>query len=545
MTRITFIPLLCIVILVLQHYLFKTILISCFYVQKTIRNNSKQIKKAINFALFSALTLGIFSCNPSESVEEVTNEVAKQSVDISRKVIYAQEKGEVRLGKKLNDPYSVKNMQTALDRLLKEKGLRSFTLSATHLYIKFTPKTEEELDKLKSYSDLILYDYPIDYEIIGEGAYSYTNPELKEEQPAEQYASVPINYDLPKEVDYEILEHLHIPDEYNQDGTLRSKTKVPEHLIEELVTTSLILTDNLDNEKVSSKKTPFETHQMMRSSWTPAGQIFFVENYNPGTGVVNRTSPLVGASVRARRWHITHRGLTDNNGRFSCDGTFKRDANYSIKWERQDFDLRSGAFAQAIYNGPKQSENWNLTISSGESRNYAIVHTAAQEYYYGNRFGLKSPPTNGFWNSRLKIKVSNNDDSFHCKDCRTFGAIPRLVIGNLGRTADQIYGTTIHEITHSSHWELRREEWNNNNTEQRLKESWAQGVEWLFTTRRYRGYNSAYVFQSDYQWRTPVENPVYTSLMVDLNDNFDQSINVTNAAGQLLPIDRVAGYTFL
>ncbi len=453
MTCIIFISVLCIVILVLQHYLFQNIIKTYFYVQKTIRNNSKQIKKIVNSTLILALSLGVFACNPSESIEEVTEEVAIKNSDISRKTTINIEKDD---------------------------------------------------------------------------------------------ASVPIDYELPKEIKYEIVEYLFIPDEYNQDGTLRSKTNIPEHLVEELVTISLTLTDNLDKEKgASNNKNSLETPQIMRSSWRPAGQIFFVENYNPGTGIVNRTSPLVGASVRARRWHITHRGLTDNNGRFSCDGTFKRDANYSIKWERQDFDIRSGTFGQAIFNGSKQKGDWNLTISSGESRNYAIVHTAAQEYYYGNRFGLKSPPRNGFWNSRLKIKVSNNNRSFHCKDCRTFGAIPRLVIGNLGRTADQIYGTTIHEIAHSSHWELRREEWNNNNTEERLKESWAQGVEWLFTTRRYRGYNSAYVFQSDYQWRTPVENPVYTSLMVDLNDNFDQSINVTNAAGQLLPIDRVAGYTFL
>jgi hypothetical protein len=438
-------------------------------------------------------------------------------------------------------------MQVALNTLAKNRrNVSSFTLSATHYYIKFIPSTEEELDRLKNYSDLILYDYPLDYEIIGEGSSSYRDPDLKEDQPTYQYASVPVDYDLPKGIKYELLENLFIPDEYNEDGSLRIITKLSKDLIEDLVTASLVLTDNVEETKQSignKDKSNLGTNRMYRSSWQPAGQILFVDTYEINNRVVSRNSPLVGAKVRARRWATTHEGLTDNNGNFSCNGTFKRDANYSIKWERQDFDLRSGTFGQAIFNGPKQRGDWNLTISSGESRMYAIVHTAAQQYYYGNRFGLKSPPTNGFWNSRLKIAVYNKRvEAGHCKDCRTLGAIPRLYIGEPNRTTDAIYGTTIHEISHSSHWELRRGEWNNNNTELRLKESWSQGVEWLFTTNRYMAFDARYVFDRNFQDRTPENDPIYTSLVVDLNDNFNQSLAVP--AFLAVPVtDRVSGYT--
>lgn len=89
---------------------------------------------------------------------------------------------------------------------------------------------------------------------------------------------------------------------------------------------------------------------------------------------------------------------------------------------------------------------------------------------------------------------------------------------------------------------VKEGDWNNNNTESRLKESWAQGVEWLFASERYSNFDNRYVYQNNYQNFTVEEWPIYTSLMVDLFDDLNQR----DVNGNLqLPLDRVEGYTFL
>jgi hypothetical protein len=65
-------------------------------------------------------------------------------------------------------------------------------------------------------------------------------------------------------------------------------------------------------------------------------------------------------------------------------------------------------------------------------------------------------------------------------------------IYNPNNSSSQIYATTIHELAHASHWELRRGEWNDNNLETKVKESWARGVEWeltrvVYPSSKYKG----------------------------------------------------------
>ena len=73
-------------------------------------------------------------------------------------------------------------MKKALNNLKKSSKNIDINVETTHLYVKFIPKNEEELDILKRDSTLILYSYPLDYEII-EGTGYYIDPELSEGQP--------------------------------------------------------------------------------------------------------------------------------------------------------------------------------------------------------------------------------------------------------------------------------------------------------------------------------------------------------------------------
>jgi len=96
--------------------------------------------------------------NPNPSIEE-----------------YYQENGltETKLGKKLDNPYSVSNMRVAYESLAKQNNRLNFSsdiIQTTHYYLKFFVSSAEDYDELESDS-LDLFEYPLDYEIESYGDY--------------------------------------------------------------------------------------------------------------------------------------------------------------------------------------------------------------------------------------------------------------------------------------------------------------------------------------------------------------------------------------
>lgn len=78
--------------------------------------------------------------------------------------------GNMVLGEKLENPYSVSNMQKAVNELyVGARIAEPIVISASHRYIKFKPRTYAELDLLKKDSTLELYTYPLDVEIVESG----------------------------------------------------------------------------------------------------------------------------------------------------------------------------------------------------------------------------------------------------------------------------------------------------------------------------------------------------------------------------------------
>lgn len=92
---------------------------------------------------------------------------------------------------------------------------------------------------------------------------------------------------------------------------------------------------------------------------------------------------------------------------------------------------------------------------------------------------------------RARFETNNQLNGSHCKDCRWLGLFSRIKIFNPNNRSSQIYATTIHELAHASHWELRKNNWNNN-TPTKVKESWARGVQWELTRMKYTGYIPPY-----------------------------------------------------
>lgn len=420
--------------------------------------------------------------------------------------------GKLIIGEKLENPYSIDNMRKALDYIFNEtkessdyntkelaKKAETIDLRTTDLYIRFLPKDSTEYDLLKKDTVLSLYDYPLDFKIEKQGEY-YHDPSLSENQITWQYAVVKPNYSF-SSIKYEILSELFIPE--NSEGyhekELLNKAQSKTSTLNVIETVSLFLTNNLSKEEkehIEEQQSNFYKRVCVwficwnePDPWYPSGRIE-IEDTELGT------QPVEGVKVRARRWFTIKTTTTNSKGDFKL-GYFKRDVNYSLIWETYHFSIRQKWLwfipRQAWMNGPKRRSKWNVKLNKhSENWFHGTIFQAAHHYYYKNIKGLKRPPLNSFWKPQMKIRsyFENNNDAngSYVKDIRLFGIIAPIRIYNPNNSSLNVYATTIHELAHGSHWELRKNKWNFNQTSDKVIESWARGVQWELTRMKYPGY---------------------------------------------------------
>lgn len=349
-------------------------------------------EKSAHIMIFLGISVTmLWSCRTDNGMTLLPVGAEIQTMDLSMK-----------LGEKLENPYSVTNMRKAMDSLQKisERVTEDTTIEATHYYVKFTPLDETELNILKDDTTLVLYDYPLDYEIPeGEGDY-YHDPDIPEGQPTPQYSAVAVDYELPSLVGYEILEELFIPDDFSDESGEGGRVMQPERA-SKLVELSLAMTGNAREEEggfnvyrpsglirvwddqIGETLLPrqvfdgYECYDCATLAILPCDPPNSDPNGRSAPNVCQRATyrtestleqgsfvPLVGVEVRARRWFTTHKGFTNELGAYTCDGTFDNPANYSIKWERNHFSIRSGNFGQATYNGPKKTGTWSVNFGN-------------------------------------------------------------------------------------------------------------------------------------------------------------------------------------
>lgn len=465
------------------------------------------------------------------------------------------------LGPQLQNPYTVANMTIALSNLIASEGLGCssslFNVRTTHKYVKFMPQNEAQLQILFDDTTLVLFDYPLDREVIVPGVYYRDSSITDTLVPTFQYACVPVNYVFPNEVNYSVLATLYLPEGDELLNTAIQNDSSIDACRDALVDEALLITNNSLEYSAKTNNTTtdkFKTNIFgSRSSWFPSGAIVVFDNRK------NQYMPVEGVKVRVRRWFEIREALTSISGYFFIPHKFKRDVNYSIKWERNDFDIRSGFLGQAYFNGPKQSIPWNLWILSGKSRHYATAHIAAIHYfYYCQGFYLTPPLGNTFLSPRLKIAVHTAEEPWYMDGIaathpgtRVFGAFPVIDLYGGSRRSDFIYGTTIHELAHYAHWGFDPYNYNNDtHSRLRIAESWADGVEWVFAKWRYGSYgdpgdpNFHTGGTNNYQDRTVGDDDVYTSIVVDMIDNQNQQVIPSEHSTYyyLYPIDEVNGY---
>lgn len=482
-----------------------------------------------------------------------------------------EEQGLVRtrLGKKLQNPYSLSNMQTALDSM--KRSLQSFKpksrlartikemeIETTDLYVRFLPRDSTQRDAMMDDTTMVYYDHPLDYEIEQEGDL-YVDSTWTEHTQQWLYTVVKPDYPFPDSVRHELLAELFIPENHpdfiEPDSTSeagRSRTTRGE-LLMRMETMSLAITDNLSETEKSQLvnldhrgKTRWFWNSWSPPKWRPDGYVKVRERSGNKSG---DWLPVKKVRVRARRWFKIRTDYTDARGYYRI-GSFRRPVNYSVVFKTPDVKITNWIGWAGRHNGPKKKGQWNVNYD-WHSANWvkATLVNAAYEYdIQRRRKGIQNPFPEGFWSfvgHRTKIRaVFNGGKSSHFPIRKNRIKIKTKFNSGADRETDDMYNIAFHELAHQSHWKLNR--WNVTWSSRILRESWATFIEYYFTKEYYPNHYTVSIGRDDSipnfdsEEIRESEKSAYTQLFVDLMDSHNQlSVKGGDRAN-----DKVSGYTF-
>ncbi len=461
---------------------------------------------------------------------------------------------KIVLGKQLENPYLLSNMNMAYSNITNAPNARitsdSSPVRVTHLYLRFLPKDWTEYDVLKSDTTLKLYQIPLDYEITTFGN-TYQDPSIAEGSPTWQYVAIKQDYAFNKNIQHEILAELYIPELDNSLGSSTANKRVAgKSFVEALVNEAMILTKNYSDTVTTNLS-------FARTTFNPNGTVRVFDTR------LNTLVPLQGVKMRARRWFDVREATTDANGWYQTSG-FKNAANYSLIFETEGFDVRTGTFGQATIDGPKQSSSWNVDLWDGTNRFYAHVFRGAWRYFYGNIGGLSRPKSvqdvGTLFKQKLKYSAMDKggkSQGLNIGNWSFFGTNPNIFIyryaENGGEYAsDEIFATTCHETCHTTHWQVMNLgiiQYGQINDF--IAESWPVAVEWYITSLEYRSrgianygtetfsIHASYPLDRAYQYWPLNSSREYSFVFINLCDNFNENIQWGNSS---LPNDQVVGY---
>ena len=461
-------------------------------------------------------------------------------------------------GNRIEIPYSIDNLRKAYESLdVKTKAeINIDELAPTHYYARFAPLDGEDLDILLNDNNLILYEFPMDVEILEFGT-SYHDPTLPPDQPTYQYTIVDIDYwdCLINKIDfdYQILMAVFMP----EDDDYYFETK------------SAIKTESAYNKllKIAYQNAGQDLMPETKSSWTPSGYIKSYDN------VVQTYIPIKKVRVRGKHLLKTVEALTDTNGYYVFPRSFNNTPTMMIVWESDDWDIREGTTGQAYLSKPCVfGQPWNVNVSAtdGDGVKLAAIHRAAYRTFYGFHYYIAPP------NYSRKIKIGFVDEiddgtksgAFHKTNLMGAGLDIEIASATDSTpyfTISETFNLTCHELghaiqytsTHASNYDI---------SEDRMLESWAVFVQYVYTRREYaelgvedslvpnKSLHSGILFEEadrrfNYQKRywtndTTILNHfnTYTPILVDLFDDYNQLVYYDNILTMVHPNDNVIGF---
>lgn len=370
---------------------------------------------------------------------------------------------EIILGEQLENPYTVANVKNALD-VLYPGTKASSSINATDLYVRFLPRSEEDLETLKNLG-VSLLDHPMDYSVVRDGDY-YHDPEIERDCITWQYGVVPVGFEFPAEIEHELLDECYLAE---NDPSTKSSVGIDWEAVERK---SFDLTGN----------SGMLCEQTKGGGTEPSGRITIVDsNANGG-----QPFGVAGVKVQCNVFIKFASAFTDTDGYYKIPKKFTANPRFRLVFENsKGFTI---GFNTILYKGSistlgkHSSQGATVNVSSNSERKLfrrCCVNNAAWEYYEkcspGN-YNIASPPSNlCFWcfddldvSSSVMlhhgtIMGGNSTNTIYqlvAWIVQIFG--PDITLGTKNLlTYDQIFATVVHEMAHASHFtKVGLEYWN-------------------------------------------------------------------------------------
>lgn len=371
------------------------------------------------------------------------------------------------LGEKLNNPYSLSNMQAAYESLVRTKsgeGTEVEELEANWLYVRVLPKDSTDVSFLID-SGLELFDYPLDYEIEVYGN-SYHDPSIPEDEITWQYTRVRPDFAFPKDMQYVVLEECFIPEE---DTETKAGFKISPS---ELEITAL---ENAGYEIKDEQLTKGSS-----SGYRPNGKVTIEQT----TG---NYVPVKGIKVRCNHILKIESSYTNEYGTYVIPKTFYNNPHYHIIFDNtKDFKIWDGFVSLSVASRnygkyDKRGHNIEIGISS-KDWDLAAINNAAYDYYkHCTSIGIKTPPSNlricavnTDWSSApmlkhlagYKLASGSVAATLFISSCPIWGSIaaaatvilsgilPDVYIGDYYSDYDDLKSMVFHELGHASHYSV-------------------------------------------------------------------------------------------
>lgn len=362
--------------------------------------------------------------------------------------------GMIQLGEKLEDPYTVENMQKALENVYGTKAER-VDITATDHYVRFLPKNDEEYTTLLE-SGLYLLDHPMDYSIKREGDY-YQDPEVGDEAITWQYAVVPRDYVFPVGIEYEPLDDVYISE---HAPTTRANEFVDWTLVER---EAFRLTGN---EALWTEPTKAD------GAAGPSGRITIEDPQFSG----GKPFGVAGVRVAANIFVKIATAYTDRDGYYQMNKTFSGTPRYRLVFKNEkgfsigfNFLIVPASVSTLGKGEPSGMDAHISRDSEGSLFRRCVVNNAAYDYYSRcTREDLDITPPPGdlrIWIfPGLKCSSANmlHHGAFLDHDLITSYLnsylpliklfLPDVTIGTKEMDYAGIYEVVVHELAHTSHY---------------------------------------------------------------------------------------------
>ena len=272
--------------------------------------------------------------------------------------------GMIELGEKLDDPYTVENMQAALTKVYPTKADRH-DIRATDLYVRFLPADDEQLKRLKAL-DVYLLDHPMDYRIVREGDY-YQDPDVGDDAITWQYAVVPHDFSFPDGIRYELLDECYIAE---HDPVTRADDGIDWTRVEE---EAYRLTGN---EELWIPRTKGESH-------APAGRITIEDPAFSG----GKPFGVAGVKVVCNIFVKIASAYTDRDGYYQMGKSFSGNPRYRLVFQNsKGFNIGLNLIiipASVSTLGKGSPEGMDVNIAAGSDGalfRRCAVNNAAYDY---------------------------------------------------------------------------------------------------------------------------------------------------------------------